>query len=147
MASRCCASAVILPAAPCCTGLTGPEASARYVRLTIHDQDDRPLQITGVRASAPRRSLVFEAVAGREYVLDYGNPRATAPHYDAERTVRALAGVRLTQATLGPPAPVPPPPRAPWLDAQPVVMWAAMAVAVLALGALLVRLARSVRAA
>ena len=122
-----------------------PETSARYVRLTIHNQDDRPLETTGVRASAPRRSLVFEAVAGREYVLDYGNPRATAPHYDAERTVRALAGVRLTPATLGPPAPVPPPPRAPWLDAQPVVMWAAMAVAVLALGALLVRLARSVR--
>ena len=117
---------------------------SEYPKLHI-DRVGHTTEITGVRASAPRRSLVFEAVAGREYVLDYGNPRATAPHYDAERTVRALAGVRLTQATLGPPAPVPPPPRAPWLDAQPVVMWAAMAVAVLAFGALLVRLARSVR--
>jgi hypothetical protein len=93
---------------------------------------------------------VFEALAGHEYVLDYGNPRASAPRYDIERTVRALGAARFPQATLGPPVPLPPPgPRArsPWLDAQPVAMWAAMAVAVVALGVLLVRLMRGVRAA
>jgi len=127
-----------------------PETSARYLRLTIHDQDDRPLEITGARAAGVRRTLVFEAVPGREYVLDYGNPRAVAPRYDVERTVRALGLTRLPQAALGAPIPLPPtPPRArpPWLDAQPVAMWAAMAVAVVALGALLFRLMRGVRAA
>jgi hypothetical protein len=124
-----------------------PRTTARYVRVTIHDQDDRPLEITGARVAGPRRTLVFEAVAGREYVLDYGNPRAVAPSYDLARTVRALGAARLPQATLGPPAALPPPARPPWLDAQPIAMWAAMAVAVVALGALLVRLARSVGAA
>jgi hypothetical protein len=122
-----------------------PETSVRYLRLTIHDQDDRPLEITGARVAGARRTLVFEAIAGREYVLDYGNPRATAPRYDIERTVRSLDLTRLPRAALGAAVPVPPPPprvRPPWLDAQPVVMWTAMAVAVVALGALLVRLLR-----
>jgi uncharacterized protein DUF3999 len=125
-----------------------PETTARYLRLTIQNQDDRPLDITGVRLAAVRRSVVFEAMPDHEYVLDYGHPGAPAPRYDAERTVRFLTGERLPRATLGPPAPLPvtPPRRVPWLDAQPLAMWAAMAVAIVALGALLVRLARSVRA-
>jgi hypothetical protein len=123
------------------------ETTARYLRLTVHDQDDRPLEITGVRAAGVRRSVAFEAVAGREYVLDYGNPRAAAPHHDVERTVRALAGQALPRATLGPAAPIPPPARPPWLDGQPIVMWGAMAVAVVALGLLLARLMRGVRPA
>ena len=127
-----------------------PETSARYLRLTIQDQDDRPLEITGARAAGVRRTVAFEAVPGHEYVLDYGNPRAVAPRYDVERTVRALGLARLPQAALGAPIPLPPTPppaRPPWLDAQPVAMWAAMAVAVVALGALLFRLMRGVRAA
>lgn len=127
-----------------------PETTARYLRLTIHDQDDRPLEVTGARVVGARRTLVFEAIGGREYVLDYGNPRAPAPRYDIERTVRALDLARLPKAALGAPIPLPPPApprRAPWLEAQPLAMWAAMAVAVVALGALLYRLARSVRAA
>ena len=127
-----------------------PETSARYLRLTVHDQDDRPLEIAGARAAGVRRTLVFEALPGREYVLDYGNPRAAAPRYDIERTVRAMGLTRLPQAVLGAPIPLPPTPppaRPPWLDAQPVAMWAAMAVAVVALGALLFRLMRGVRAA
>jgi hypothetical protein len=123
-----------------------PETAARYLRLTIDNHDARPLEIAGVRAAAVRRGLVFEAVPGGEYVLDYGNARATAPRYDLGPAVRSLGGERLAQATLGPPVTLPPPGRAPWLDAQPVVMWSAMAVAVLALGALLFRLARGLRA-
>jgi hypothetical protein len=126
-----------------------PETTARYVRLTIQDLDDRPLEITGARVAGARRTVVFEAAAGREYALDYGNPRATAPRYDVERTVKALAVAKFPRATLGPPVPLPPPaPRTlpPWLEAQPVAMWAAMAVAVIALGALLFRLMRGVRA-
>lgn len=122
-----------------------PETTARYLRLTIHDLDDRPLEITGVRVAGARRTVVFEATPGREYVLDYGNPRATAPRYDVARTVTALRVATFPRATLGPPVPLPPPAprtRPPWLDAQPVAMWAAMAVAVVALGALLVRLMR-----
>ena len=132
------------------TRLRLPETTARYLRLTIQDLDDRPLDITGVHVVGVHRTLVFEAMPGREYVLDYGNPRAVAPRYDIERTVRALGAPRFAQATLGAPVPLPPPaPRArpPWLDAQPVAMWAAMAVAVVALGALLVRLMRGVGAA
>jgi hypothetical protein len=132
------------------TRLRLPETTARYLRLTIQDLDDRPLEITGARVAGARRVLIFEAVAGREYVLDYGNPRAAAPRYDLARTVSALAPARLPQAALGAPLPLPPPPPRvlpPWIEAQPIAMWAAMAVAVLALGALLLRLMRGARAA
>jgi hypothetical protein len=123
-----------------------PDTRARYVRLRIENLDDRPLRVSGVRLAGVRRGLVFEAVPGHQYVLDYGHPRAPAPRYDVTRALPYLAGERLPVATLGAAAPLPPPAPAPWLEAQPFLLWGAMAVAVLALGLVLFRLARQIRA-
>lgn len=124
-----------------------PETTARYLRLTIQNLDDRPLSVTNARVFAVKRTLVFEAAPGRTYVLDYGNPSATAPRYDVARAMTYLGGQKLPEATLGPAQPVPKPQASAWLTSQPVVMWASMAMAVLALGSLLWRMARGVRAA
>lgn len=123
-----------------------PETTARYLRLTIQNLDDRPLSVTNARVFAVKRTLVFEAAPGRAYVLDYGNPSATAPRYDVARAMTYLGGQKLPEATLGPAQPVPKPQTSAWLASQPVVMWATMAMAVLALGSLLWRMARGVRA-
>jgi hypothetical protein len=122
------------------------ETWARSLRLRILNLDDRPLRVAGVRVAGVRRGLVFEAVPGQQYVLDYGNARAPAPRYDLKRALPHLAGERLPAATLGPASLLPLPPAAPWLEAQPLLLGAAMALAVLVLGLVLVRLARQFRA-
>ena len=129
------------------TGTRFPETSARYFRVSIENLDDRPLGIMAVRLFAVPRTLVFNAVPGHRYVLEYGNPAAATPRYDLARTIAYLGDEALPGATLGPaqPLPTPTPRPSPWLDSQPVVMWATMAMAVVALGALLWRMARGVR--
>lgn len=128
------------------TGTRVPETTARYLRLTIQNLDDRPLTVTGARVFAVKRTIVFEATPGRAYVLDYGNPSATTPRYDVARAPGYLGGERLLEATLGSVQRVPAPPPPPWLASQPIVMWASLAMAVLTLGSLLWRMARGVRA-
>jgi hypothetical protein len=129
------------------TGARFPETAARYVRVSIENLDDRPLGITAARLFAVPRALVFEAVPGHTYVLEYGNRSAAAPRYDLGRAVAYLDRDRLPAGTLGPAEGVPASarPASAWLESQPVVMWATMGVAVLALGALLWRMARGIR--
>jgi hypothetical protein len=128
------------------TGTRFPEATARYLRLTIQNLDDPPLTVTGARVFAVKRSIVFEAVPRRTYVLDYGNPAAPAPRHDVARALAKLGGARLPAATLGTVQRVPAPRPAPWLASQPIVMWASVAMAALTLASLLWRMARGVRA-
>lgn len=124
-----------------------PEATARYLRFTVQNLDDQALTVTGARVFAVKRTLVFEATPGRAYVLDYGNPSAAAPRYEVARAQTSLGGERLPRATLGTTQRVPAPTPAPWLASRPVVTWASMVMAGLALGSLLWRMARGVRTA
>lgn len=121
------------------------EATARYLRLTIQNLDEPPLTVTGVRAFAVKRALLFEAAPGRAYALEYGHRSASPPRYDVTRFAAAF-GRALPEATLGSAQEAPPPPPAE-PRAQPLAMWASMAMAALALGSLLWRMARGMRAA
>jgi hypothetical protein len=118
------------------------EVATRYLRLIVQNLDERPLTVTGARVFAVRRSIVFEAVPGRAYVLDYGNPRATAPRVDG---ARPPSGDRPPEAVLGAAQPVPRSEPPAWVASQPVAMWASTTMAMLALGSLAWRMARSVR--
>jgi hypothetical protein len=124
------------------TGARFPETTARYLRLTVQNLDEQAITVTGARVFAVKRTIVFEATPGRAYVLDYGNPSAAAPRYDVARALTSLGGERLPEATLGDAQRVPAPPRSPWLASQPIVRWASLAMAGLALGSLLWRMAR-----
>ena len=135
------------------TGARFPETTARYLRLTIQNLDEPSLTVTAARVFAARRSLVFEATPGAAYVIEYGNPAATAPRYDVTRALPYLSsGQRLPQATLGASQVVARRQPVAWLASQPVVMWTNMAMAGLVLASLLWRvaggwrLARAVRA-
>ncbi len=127
------------------TSVRFPETGARYLRLTIQHLDEPPLTVSGARVFAVKRALVFEAMPGRTYVLDYGNPGAAAPREDA----RALPflGDRLPTATLGATRPVPAPPSSPWIASQSLATWATTAMAGLALASLGWRMARGLRPA
>ena len=124
-----------------------PEATARYVRVSIENLDDRPLSISAVRLFAVPRTMVFTAVPRHTYVLEYGNPSAAAPRYDLARTLAYLGDDRLPAGTLGPVERVPAPLQrtSAWIQSQPIVMWVTMAMAMVALAGLLWRMARGVR--
>jgi hypothetical protein len=128
------------------TAVAFGESTARYLRLTIDNLDDRPLDVTAARAMTVRRGVVFEARPGQTYRLEYGNPRAPAPRYDLARALPHLRTDTLPPATLGPAAPLEEPPT-PWLRAQPVLLWTAMAAAILVLGAILVKVVGQTRPA
>jgi hypothetical protein len=82
--------------------ITYPEATSRYLRLVIHDEDSPPLTIQGVNVWGLRRRLVFTADPQQSYQLYYGNAEAKRPSYDIERIFPYLITKQLPEATLGP---------------------------------------------
>ena len=106
--------------------VTYPETTSRYLRLTIFDEDNPPLDVQGVKAWGLGRRLLFSAEPSRSYKLYYGNAEALRPSYDIERVFPYLTTEDLLRASLGPHAenprfvvvePLPPPvsERLPWL--------------------------------
>ena len=81
------------------------EGRHRYLRLTIENGDDAPLESLSVEALArPRTVFVSEGFAP-PYQLLYGNPRLGAPEYDfaqAEIDPDAAAAATLGREALNP---------------------------------------------
>jgi hypothetical protein len=110
-----------------------PQASARYVRAEVSNENDAPLPNLDVSVYGPRRDLVFVARAGRSYALTRA-VNAQVPTYDLGALLehdnpRTFATARLTEITrersLGLPASV----------AQPLILTLAFAVVIVSLGA------------
>jgi hypothetical protein len=109
----------------------------RMLRLRILNRDDQPLQLRGLHVLTPIERLVFEAEAGRAYVLTYGSERLDAPVYDVARTVGdpALWIAQAAEARLGAAERrAEEAARAPWTERHPALVWAALATLVLLLG-------------
>lgn len=81
--------------------LSYPESTFRYYRLTILNEDNPPLPITGARAHGYLRKLIFSADPASTYHLYYGNPEARTPSYELERIFPYLVTENLPQAHLG----------------------------------------------
>ncbi len=126
------------------------EVFADQLRLTVTDDRNAPLTITGVTALSAARQVLFEAASAGAGPLKlyYGYAKASVPHYDfADALPRDLPQppVRLS---LGPeqanpsyePEPAPVTERAPWL------IYLVLGVASLALFAVLWKLTRSLTA-
>ena len=114
--------------------------------MTVINRNDAPL--TDVRAElyTTPRHVVMQQAPGQQYRLIYGNARATAPQYDLARTISSGAAGRPVPATTGDetensgyanPAP--------WTEQHQSVLWAALGIAILVLGALAVRTMRGPR--
>ena len=78
-----------------------PEVTYRYLRLSIHNQDDAPLAVGEVAASGLRRRLIFQPALGATYGLYYGNTQARKPSYDLQRFLPYLETDNLPGAELG----------------------------------------------
>ncbi|MGH9812357.1 MAG: DUF3999 family protein [Candidatus Acidiferrales bacterium] len=116
------------------------ETETRYLRVAVFNRNDPPLE--GLRAEIffTPRHLVFRPSSGRSYRLLYGNPVAEKPKYELARLIHAEQMQAAPLAALGPEVATPnwSDPR-PWTEQHPWLLWAALALAVVVLGALALR--------
>jgi hypothetical protein len=101
---------------------------ARYLRIAVHNGDDRPLEISRVILRRVRRGLMFQADPRFRCELWYGNTKARAPVYDLAKLPLTVPLQRLPCARLGPArhlrtAPPPPPP---WSERHLALFWVAL---------------------
>ncbi len=121
-------------------------AAYRFLRVRIHDADDRPLTLREARADAVVHHILFPAVAGSRYTLFCGNRKARRPVYDLAHFLPRLERERVTDATLGEGAENPAPPAGgragAWSERHPQLLWAALLLGVGTLAWLIAVLAR-----
>lgn len=109
--------------------------------VIVHNGDDPPLKITGVKLEQRERRIYFDAATGAHSSMYYGDEKLDAPVYDYAKLFQrnALAD----EATLGPeqanPAYKGRPDDRPWSEQHPAALWIAIVAAVLVLGAVALR--------
>ncbi len=120
-------------------------APYRFVRISIHNQDNPPLGLVGTEVTRFRGFLELPARAPGEYTLYLGRPDAQPPRYDLAHYVEKLRDEGLTSVTAGQvtdnpahlaPEAAPPAERFSWL------VWIALLAALFVLGLLVRRASR-----
>lgn len=112
--------------------------------VTIDNGDDAPLTISAVRLEMAARRLCFDAAAGAQYSLMYGDAALSAPRYDYATLFEPQADASV--ATLGPEKINPdfearPDERA-FTERHPGLLWIALVGVVLVLGIVAIRTAK-----
>ncbi len=72
------------------------------VFVVIHNGDDDPLEVRGVRVLYRAAKLVFEADPAKTYAILFGKPDSEAPSYDLAELREFLADVERVPLALGP---------------------------------------------
>jgi uncharacterized protein DUF3999 len=115
--------------------------SASQITVTIENGDDPPLPIQSVRPLSVERRLYFDPRGKSSLQLYYGDPKLDAPSYDYAKFFQQSADAAVAQ--LGPAQANPQyagrPDDRPWSERHTFVLWAAMVLAVVVLGALAIR--------
>jgi hypothetical protein len=127
--------------------VTYPETTGRYIRLTVYNEDNPPLDIEGLEVFGVSRKLLFPARPGAAYQLYYGNTDARSPSYDLARFLPYLETEGLPQGTLG--AQMDNTafeiPREPWSERLPWLIPAMVALAAVVVGILLLGVLRQAK--
>jgi Protein of unknown function (DUF3999) len=131
--------------------LVEPASGARrYLRLRIYNRDDQPIQIGHIFLEGLSSELRLLASSPGTYWLYYGNPAAMRlPEYDLS-AVLSRRSLQETAWTLGPQEPnplfrPPTPPKKPWSEQHPAILYTVLGGAVLALGIATFRFAARLR--
>jgi hypothetical protein len=111
------------------------DGSARWT-ITIDNGDDAPLGISQVRLEMLERKLCFDATAGMQAKLVYGDAALNAPSYDYARIF--AEDKQAAQVVLGPeqvnPSYKPRPDERAFTEKHPALLWMALVASVAALG-------------
>jgi Protein of unknown function (DUF3999) len=117
------------------------EHGQKIIKVIVHNGDDPPLKLTGVRLEQLERRIYFEAPAQGQLKLYYGDEKLERPVYDYAKLF-----LRERAATAGQPgaeamnaAFTGRPDDRPWSERHPVVLWVAIVGAVLVLGTIALR--------
>jgi Protein of unknown function (DUF3999) len=111
------------------------------LKVIIHNGDDLPLKITGGHLQQVERRIYFDADAGVQSWIYYGDEKLASPEYDYAKLFQqeknadqvALNAEEANSAYSGRPD------SRPWSERHPAVLWATIVAAVLILGAVAVR--------
>ena len=120
--------------------VTYPEQKARYIRVSIVNDDNRPLTLgTMAQIEGPIVSAIFETRANESYRLYYGNSSARVPTYDIARISSYIETNALPAGTLGeevvnPAYIAPAAPAVPFTEAYPWVFNTMLVIVVILLG-------------
>jgi hypothetical protein len=80
-----------------------PEQRARYVRLTVVNDDNQPLSISNeVMVTGPIFEIVFDAKTNSDYKIFYGSVSAQRPQYDISQFASYIEVAKLPAVTVGP---------------------------------------------
>jgi hypothetical protein len=115
--------------------------------ITVHNQDDAPIDIRSVTLQMIARTLCFDAAPGAAYTLYYGDPALTAPHYDYAALF--TPDKTAARASLGPallnPRYQPRPDTRPFTEKHPALLWIALLAVIFLLGVIALRSAKHLR--
>jgi hypothetical protein len=78
-----------------------PEIIDRYVKIVIQNKDNEPIKITGAKAFATYREMLFQTMAGETYKLYYGSKNAKTPEYDFDAYLQYLDVTKAETVTIG----------------------------------------------
>jgi hypothetical protein len=123
-----------------------PEVRARRLRLVVTDYRNPPLNLTGVRYSAPARQVILAngPDLSPPLRLYFGNPNAEPPGYDFAANLPAVLEPPPARGTFGSIEPNPnyqPAPK-PWTERWPWLVYVVLGAASLVLLGILAALAR-----
>jgi hypothetical protein len=127
------------------SGFTLYTSHAGTVRVRVRNGDDQPLKITSVRLQQYERRLYFNPPAAGALRLFYGDEKLGAPVYDYAKLFQK--DTQASEAKLGPEqansAYTGRPDERPWSERHPAVLWLAIILAVIVLGAMALRSMRT----
>ena len=123
---------------------------SRYFKIRIYNRDDKPISIEKIRVEGLFREVKFLAPSTGTYWLYYGNPAIRAPAmYDLvdviNRQQLAEHSWILGPQEVNPLYRLPLPPKKPWSEQHPAILYTVLGGAVLALGVATFRFAARLR--
>jgi hypothetical protein len=117
------------------------EARPKTLKVVIHNGDDPPLKLSGLRLQQHERRIYFNSDSSGPLALFYGDEKLESPVYDYAKLFqeeKSAAAAQMGAETVNA-AYTGRPDERPWSERHPAVMWIAIAGAVLVLGALALR--------
>ncbi len=118
------------------------DTRSAHWRIIVRNGDDPPLPIRPVLQTVERR-MYFDPKGATAFKVYYGDPKVEAPVYEYDKLFRETEAASAVPAILGNEMPnlqaAPRPDERPWTERHKWVLWTAMIVAILGLGAVALR--------
>lgn len=127
------------------TTIEYPETQARYLKIVIENGSDAPLSITGSTVYGVPRKITFssDSTSDKTFQLYVGNPRIASPSYDIARVFPYIDKGTFVPVSLGTIVENPDYVAGsdlPITERYPWILWGAIGVMLLVLGAIIIRM-------